>query len=309
MVPARWWLLLGPAILAVGLTPRAEAGPNEKKPAQVRLGILTGMFRGVPPVIIQTVAEPFRDIFKEHTGLSGGIDLVDDCETLAARMNAKELEFGVFHGFEYAWIKDRYPDLRPLVIAAPHGGTVQACLVVNSNSKAVGPADLKGGCVAVPAGIKAHCLLFHDRLRAGVSSGDCAATEDADLTPEEVLDAVANKKCAAAIVDGSSLTAYRKNKPGVAMRLKVLVRSEPFPPGVVVYRKGAVNPTMLSKVRDGLVTANKSPQGRAFMLLWKLNGFEEPGPEYTAMLERSLKAYPPPPLANANLVPAPRGPK
>jgi ABC-type phosphate/phosphonate transport system substrate-binding protein len=285
-------LLVAPVVLAAGTAQSAQAQPAPA--GTIRLGVLTGMFRDVPPDLIQAASSPFRDLFKRETGLNGEVEVVEDCEILAAKMKDKKIHFGVFHGFEYAWVKDRYPELSPLVVSVPNGRKVQACLVVNVASKAESPSDLKGACVTVPVGSKAHCHLFIDRLQESLPSGTCCPAGPRELGPEEALDAVAANKCPAVLVDIASLTAYQNNKPGAAGQLKVLARSELFPPAVLLYCKGAVDPTVLAKVRSGLLKVNENPQGKAFLMLWRLKGFEDPPADYNADLERIRKAYPPP---------------
>lgn len=282
--------LLLAAVVVVGAVPRAEAEPA-KPPAGLRLGILSGMFRDVPPELVQAVATPFQQLFKRQTGLDGEIVVVPDHDALAAQLDDKTLQFGVFHGFEWAWARGSYPNLRPLVITTPPGKTLHACLVVPVGSKAAAPADLTEP-VAVPLGTKAYCHLYLDRLRAGLPAGACKA-ETAARGTEEVLDGVATGKTAAAVVDAATLDAYVGNRPGPGARIKVLAKSEPFPPAVVVYRDGGVDAAVVPKVRAGLIKANGTPQGKAFMVLWKLKGFETPTDGYDADLAACLKAYPP----------------
>jgi ABC-type phosphate/phosphonate transport system substrate-binding protein len=283
-------------VLAVGLTPAPAQQPNPNPaPQVVNLGINTGMFRDVSPALIQTVASPFKDTFRKATGLNSAVVLVDSYEDLAEKMQGKTLDFGVFHGFEYAWIKDKYTDILPLAISIPKGNNkIQACLVVNMASKAKAPRDLKGECVTLPEGTKAHCHLFLDRLREDLPPDTCCPIATRKNTSEEVLDEIVGGKAAAALVDGSALTAYENNKPGAGAQLKVLARSDPFPVGVIAYRKGAVPANVLAQVRAGLLDVNKAASGRAFLMLWKLDGFGDPTPKFEADLEKSLKAYPPP---------------
>ncbi len=43
-----------------------------------------------------------------------------------------------------------------------------------------------------------------------------------------------------------------------------------------------------------MMSANKNPQGKAFLFLWNLKGFEEPGASFAKLVEDCVKAYPPP---------------
>lgn len=288
-------LLLSAAALGTVLVPPAPAQPEPPaKPETIRLGLLTGMFRDVSPDLIRAASSPFRDLFKRETGLNAEIELIDDCRVLAAKIDDKQVQFGVFHGYEYAWVKDEYPELQPLVVSVPNGGKVQAILVVNAASKAVKPEDLKGACVVVPIGTKAHCHLYLERLLGTLPPNTCCPILPRDLGSDEALDAVASNKCQAALVDIGALTAFQNNKPGAASALKVLAQSELFPPAVVVYRKDGIDAKVLHKVRTGLVEVKKNPSGRAFLMLWRLQGFSTPPEGYDDELQRIQKAYPSP---------------
>ncbi|MDB5309664.1 MAG: hypothetical protein JWO38_3866 [Gemmataceae bacterium] len=297
---ARVFGFLMTLVMAVGVTPRAGAEPPQ---TTIKLGVLSGMFRDVPPPVVQAAAAPFRDLFKKHTSLDGDIEVVDEYEVLAARLNEKKLQFGVFHGFEWAWVRGRYPDLQALVVTVPPKKP-QACIVVHVESNATKPAHLKGACVAVPSGTKIHSELYHTHLLGTLPAGCCRPVNKATWGPEEALDAVGNGDVAAALVDTAALSAYQNNKPGAATQVKVLCQSDPFPPAVIVYRKGGVDEVTVEKIRGGLLKVKDNPQGRAFLFLWKLKGFEDVPAGYDAELHQTLKAYPPP--ARPEKAPSPK---
>jgi ABC-type phosphate/phosphonate transport system substrate-binding protein len=281
-------------VVAVGLSPRA---PAQNQPGGVKLGMLQGMFKDVPEAFVHAAARPFSDLFQKQTGLKGEMDIVANWETLAAQMMEEKIHVGVFHGFEFAWVRERYPDLEPLAITIPPRRKLQACLVVHKDSEANGPKDLKGPCVTVPMFTHAHCHLFLDKLRADLPAECCGCAKHDRLSPEEVLDRVSQGQLASALVDVSSLTAYQTNKPGAFRLLRVLSESEPFPPAVIVYRKGALTPAAVAKIREGLTRAKESAQGRAFLMLWQLQGFEDVPADFETQLRRTAKAYPAAPPA------------
>lgn len=278
-------------VVAVGPAPRAGA---EDPPKGLKLGMLQGMFKDVPEVVVQAAARPFSDLFQKQTGLKGEVEVVPDCLALAAKMKDGKLHVGVFHGFEFAWVRDQYPELVPLAVTVPPGRKVQACLVTHKDSAAKTPKDLQGPCVAMPLFTNAHCRLFLERLRGELPEGCCGPAKHDPMTPDEVLNAISQGQLASAVVDVSSLNSYRVNKPGAARQLKVVCESEPFPPAVIVYRKGALEPGTVDKIRAGLRKAHETSQGRAFLMLWKLKGFEDVPADFDEEMRRIAKAYPAP---------------
>jgi ABC-type phosphate/phosphonate transport system substrate-binding protein len=284
-------LMLTMVVVAVGVTPRVDAG-GTAAPGKLKIGVLNGMFRDVPPAILQVTAKPFSDIFKKQTGLEGEVEVFPDCDALAAKMTAKQLHIGVFHGYEYAWIRDAHPDVKPIVITIPPGGKCQAILVVSKADKAQTPADLQGPIVVVPMFTKAHCHLYLERLQAQSQANTAQVAKCPPLTPDESLDAVVTGTQRCALVDIGSLNAYENSKPGNFQVLRELDKSEFFPPAVIAYRKGSVDEKSVAQIKDGLLKAHTTSHGKAFMMLWKLRGFSDLPDGFDAHLERIAKAYP-----------------
>lgn len=276
-------------VAAAGLSPRAEAQAATK----LKIGLPKTMFRDVPAGVMDAAAIPFRDLFKRQAGIDGDVALVDTHETLAAQMKDGKVDVGVFTGYEFAWVKANYPEVVPLVVAIPNGRTIQAVMVVHKTAKAEKPADLCGACVGIPMGTKPHCHLFLERLREGLPADCCGVAKLDPKGPDEILDAVAGGHLPAALVDIATLTAYQNSKPGAHAQLRVMAKSDVFPPSVVAYRKG-LDAASVSKMHAGLVKAGGTPQGRAFMMLSKMKGFEELPPDFDAELKRIAAAYPPP---------------
>lgn len=294
-------LLLG---LSVIVTAGVAAPPTEapKPPpappllTPAKIGFPEPMFKDVPKVLIDAAARPFQKIIQQQVGLDGSLEVVPDYSELADRVKKGSMEIAVFHGFEYAWVKHN-PELVPLVVTRPSCGKVQACLVVNVNCKAKDPKELKGACVVLPRGTKAHCTMFlsHLQKQPKVEPGDCCAAKNAGQPfADEALDDIVSGKVEAAMVDIAILQAYQANKPGLSKQLKVLAESKELPSAVIVYRKGALSAAEATKVRDGLVNCHKTSIGKQFIMFWSLDGFKDVDADYLAGLDRCLKNYPAP---------------
>lgn len=282
-----WPFLIQPADAAEKL----PATPPEANRV-LKIGMLSGMFRDVPRVQIQAAMGPFKRMFKEMIGEEADVIIYPDHNTLAERLSTGECSIGIFHGFEYAWIKPRYPTIEPFVVTVPHARKIQACLVVNKDSEIEKPADLDGRCVVMPKSSKAHCLLFLERLQESLPPDTCCPLHRNTLTPEDVLDGIINGDYRATVVDTSSLSIYKNLKPGAYEQLRILQASEQFPAAVIVTQKGAVDERVLEKLRKTLLAANANAQGRLMLTLWSLKGVELPPPDYLEQLETIAKVYP-----------------
>ncbi len=267
--------------------------------APLKIGLVQSMFRDVQPTIVYALARPFRALMERQTGLAGDFDISPDAVAMAKKFHDRKIEIGVLHGFEYAWIKAKNPDLEPLAVAQPQGGIVQALIVVKADSEAKQPGDLEGDSLLIPRGSKGHVFVYLDKLRAGLPKTAMKTVPNNGLTPEEALNAVSNGEHAAALVDAANFAAYKELQPGAARRLKVLARSETFPQSLLLTRKGALANEMLAKLKEGLTGAHKTSQYRPLLMMWNLQGFEGVPSDYGAHLDRCVKNYPMPIAAPA----------
>mgnify|MGYP005853444301 FL=1 len=179
-------------------------------------------------------------------------------------------------------------------MTVPAGRKVQACVVVHKDHHAKVLSDIGEDCVIVPRGTKSHCLVFLDKLRAGLSQRTAMPKTMISKTAEDALNAVVTFESSCCLVDAGALAGYQALHPGAFRQLRVLSESESFPQSVIAYRKGELSDTAVSKLKRGLLEAHRTPAGRPLMMLWNLKGFEEVPGDYPAQLEAISKSYPAP---------------
>jgi ABC-type phosphate/phosphonate transport system substrate-binding protein len=290
------------ALVAAASPAGAENPAPNGKAKEIRIGLLKPMFKDVPTALINAAAQPFKQMIQQKTGLAAEMEIVPGYKELAGAIREGKIDVAVFHGFEYAWVKDT-PNLKPLVVAMPNCGCVQACLVVHKDSKARTPACLKNQSVLVPKGTKAHCTMFLDRVRQKLPPADCCPLKANGHSIEEALFEVGGGDADAALVDISALKALETGYPGCFKQIRVLDESKPLPAAVVVYRDGALEAKIVDQLRDGLIDCVNTPAGRTFAMFWQLKGFSEVSPAYEEQVKLSLKAYPEPGDAKPVTVP------
>jgi ABC-type phosphate/phosphonate transport system substrate-binding protein len=268
--------------------------------------LVNSLFRDVPPALVQMMMPPFKNLLRDQTGCEGEVLTARDAEELAKRLSENRVDLGVFHGFEFAWVQEKYPDLKPLVVALNRKPTLKAFVMVRNDSEAASLADLKGQALSVPRRSLDHSLLFIDRECSALGCGPKEFFAAVVTHPnfEDALDDVIRGKVQAVVVDALALDSYEQVKPGCFARLKVLKESEPFPPAVLAYRDGGLDNETLGKFRDGLTTASRNVRAKELMGLWKITSFELPPQDFAQMLGAVLKSYPALPPA-----PATNGPK
>jgi ABC-type phosphate/phosphonate transport system substrate-binding protein len=296
--------LICPKVVGIGLfiaslfiysaqTPEAQA---EKAVECVQIGIAKSLFRDIPQPLIKVSMQPFRALMQSQTGLSCELSQPVDFFDLGEKLTKNEVQLGVFQGFEFAWVLQKNPDLKPLVIAVNKHRNRQAHLLVRQDSKIGSVSDLKGKDFAIPRRSRDHCRLFVDRhcQECGQPMGAFFTKISESLNVEEALDAVVDNTIQAVVVDNVALECYQRRKPGRSEQLKDLLHSEWFPDTVVVYHGGAFEEAVLQRFRDGLIKADNTALGRQLLTMWLMTAFEQIPNDYSQLLTEIAKAYPAP---------------
>jgi hypothetical protein len=192
-------------------------------------------------------------------------------------------------------VQQKYPELKAFMVAVHAQYQVEAFVMVPATSPAVSFAGLRGKDLSVPRRTKEHCRAFIERQCQG--GGTCGSKDFfghivSSPNVETALDDLWAGKLDAAVIDSIGLDFYRELKPGRFNKLKVLAHSEAFPPAVIAYRQGTLSEATLTKIRDGLCSAHKTPIGEEMMKMWGITSFEPAPATYGQALAECLKRYP-----------------
>jgi ABC-type phosphate/phosphonate transport system substrate-binding protein len=295
----RAWLGIKGMVLAAAALPlmlaAASVGTADDDHS-VRIGLVSSLYRDTSEPLMQIIMRPFKSLLETQTGVSGHLEPGGDARHLGQRLKEGDLHLGIFHGVEFAWAKEKFPQLKPLLLAVNKQSFLRAHLIVRADGKIKGIDDLKGRIVGLPSMSREHCWLFMERRC--VPSGQTAAQffakinrpRDAAYAIDDVIDNVAQ----AAIVEDADLTAYRQQNPRYSAKIKVLQQSEAFPCAVIAYYPGVLSESLLEQFRSGMLAAKDSRQGRQMMQMCRITRFEEVPDDFDKKLEAIAKAYPSP---------------
>jgi ABC-type phosphate/phosphonate transport system substrate-binding protein len=286
--------------LAVGLVlflvPALQAKEPETNQADqsIRLGIVRSLFRDIPEPLIKITLIPFQALMREQTGLNCDLASPTDAYDLGKKLANHQVELGVFQGFEFAWVREKYPDIKPLVIAVNKHRNRKAHLMVREDYPATGVAGLKGKELAIPTRSRDHCRLFVERScrECGSSTSEFFSKVNERLNVEDALDRLVDDELQAVVVDDVALECYQSRKPGRFSQLKDLCQSEWFPDTIVAYTPGVFKKATLDRLRHGLMTADRCAIGRQLLTLWLMTEFENLPDGFDQMLADISKAYP-----------------
>jgi ABC-type phosphate/phosphonate transport system substrate-binding protein len=268
----------------------------DDKRQEVRIGLLETMFPDIPEKSVKASIDQFREIMERETRHTGESVTLKTYSEVAEQLEKDKIQLGALHGFEYAWIRPKHGDLRPLVVAVNQQTYIQAIVVVQANGPARDFPDLKGQTIAIPEHTKEDNRLFLEHLckQAGEPPDRYFSKTTKPASVEDALDDLVDGVVAAALVDSVSLDRYRSRKPTRFARLRDLKKSPQFPPTAVLYKAGALEQVTLARFRKALVELNRKPEGKEVLTTWKLTGFEPVRKDYDQHLEEIAAAYPPP---------------
>jgi ABC-type phosphate/phosphonate transport system substrate-binding protein len=279
---------------------RIRAEEEAPTTPSIRIGLVNSLFRDTPESLIQLMTRPLKSLMESQTGMSGTLVPGGECRNLGKQLQDDKFQLAVFHGVEFAWVRQKHPDLKPLVIAIRDGQPMYACVVVSRDSKATGLNDLNGKSLALCRQCREHCRLFIERKCEGC--GNCpqkfftkiTAPADAEDALDDLVDGVVD----AALVDSAALERYQRVKADRFAKLKIAVKSEAFPPAVIAYKPGVLTEETLKRFRSGLITASQNPKGKQLLNMCRINCFEAVPANYEEMLLSIAKIYPPPADSN-----------
>src|SRR6202035_1873398 len=96
--------------------PASAADPKITSANQLHIGLINTLFRDVPKPLACALMQPFRSLVETQTGLDGRLTTAEDALSLGRQLAEDKVQLGVFQGIEFAWARQKYPDLRPLMI-------------------------------------------------------------------------------------------------------------------------------------------------------------------------------------------------
>jgi ABC-type phosphate/phosphonate transport system substrate-binding protein len=288
------------ALILAGTAAWATCGAGETSPAPapitVRIGVVKSLFRDLSDASVQFLSTPLKALMEKQTGLRAEWQTGADALALSKQLQDDKVHLAILHGFEYAWARQKHPELKPLIITVGQTSVYKALLVVGGDSKFTRCADLKGKVVAIPKFSREYCHLFLERR----CSGGCKSPAEfygSVSTPADVIEAlndVLDGSAQAAVVDRSALDEFRRYNADKHARLKVLLESEPFPAGVIAYHAGGTDDKVLARFREGMLAAGDTAEGKKLLGLCRLAGFAAVPDDFDQQLKDIAKAYPPP---------------
>ncbi len=238
--------------------------------------------------------ELLQRFIKDETGFDSDIGGQVKWDELTDKLTKGQFHIGVFQGYEFAWVAEKHPQIKPLAVGVNAYHYPVALIVTSKKSAVKDFADLRGKMLAIPASCHAFLRLYVDRQceAAGRKAEGYFASIAAPENIEDCLDDVVDGKLQAAAIDQAALDAFKRRKPGRFNQLKEIARSQPFPPIVVAYCGNALDDATLRRFRESLLGAARKEKGELLLTLSRLTAFEAIPSDFEKVLAETRKAYP-----------------
>ncbi len=236
-----------------------------------------------------------QSFIKDETGFENEVIRQKDWQELARKMEQKQLHLGAFQGFEFAWAQEKYPELKPLALAANVYVYPVVYVVARNDSSAKDFSGLAGQSIVLPELSQPYLRLFIAKEAQDNGKKPEAFFSKITTTEsvEDALDNVVDGVVQAAVADRTGLEAYKRRKPGRFKRLKQIAHSEPLPPPLVAHYDSVLDSATLDRFRQGLLNASNSDRGQTLLALFHLSGFVAVPHDFDKVLAETRKNYPP----------------
>ncbi len=285
------WAFLLVSLLGLAVT----AARSENKAGTLFIGT-SGVMKAEKAAKEKGAIETLQTFIKDETGLNDEILRQSGWRQLANKMKKGDLQIGLFQGYEYAWVQQKYPHLKPLALAINVYRYPVAYVVTKRDDAARDFAGLAGQSLVIPE-TGQHFLNLYVQREAQAQGKDLKSffskVVSRDNT-EDALDDVVDGTVQAAVVDRAALEAYKERKPGRFRQLKEVAHSQPFPPAVVAYNDQALDEATRERFKDGLLKAGSKEKGAMILTLFRLTGFVPIPEDFGRVLAQTREAYPPP---------------
>lgn len=284
------------ALATLGLA--ALANICRAQDASVHFALAHSFTAGKADTLLKIASDDFKQVLKTTTGLEGDLTTKLNAFEIADKLEAKQIDFGILHAHEFAWLTKKNANLEPVLVASTGKKGEQVFVIVNKKNTAKSVGDLGGKKLDLPSGTSELCRVFLGRrTQESAKKTPSEFFSGVEKSPAQVaaLDNVAREKSDATLVTTMWLEFYKDVKgPTFNNQLRILDQSEPFPPAVIVMKKGAVAPKTLEQFRNGLLKAHATELGREMMKDWNIESFVSVPGDYDTRLTEMLKNYPPP---------------
>jgi ABC-type phosphate/phosphonate transport system substrate-binding protein len=281
-------------LIQIVVAQRPSLAPHDMAET-LRIGTSGSLTGAASDLKEEDAIKTLQNFIKDETGMENAITRLKDWSELAQKLANKQVQIGVFQGYEFAWAQKVAPGLRPLALAVKVHRFPSAYIIALKSDKATDFGGLENQSLALPASGEPFVKLYVERAAANngkkLEQFFSRITNQKEI--EDAIDDVVDGTVQAAAVDQAALEAFKRRKPGRFALLKEVAHSNPFPPPVVAYLEKNLDDDTQKRFRDGLLGAANKERGQKMLSLFHLTRFENAASDLNKVLAQALQEYPP----------------
>ena len=89
------------------------AGAAYAQSKSLHIAMANSFVTGRSQTVIDIATDDFKVVLRATTGFEGDLSAKLDAFEIADKLDKKQLDFGIFHAHEFAWIQQKHQDLQP----------------------------------------------------------------------------------------------------------------------------------------------------------------------------------------------------
>src|SRR5436853_504701 len=101
-------VLVAPPLVFAGAT---------QQPKLLHIGLAKSFLEEQPKSFQDIATDDFKNVLKKTTGLDGEPTANLGAFEIADKLSKKQLDLGILHAHELAWVQKDHPDLEPILVA------------------------------------------------------------------------------------------------------------------------------------------------------------------------------------------------
>src|SRR5579871_5477128 len=125
------------AILVTLMCARQTEAPGQRAEQKtLRIGTSSYLASATNEPKEKSAVTSLKNMIREEIGLRSQVVRAHGWAALADQMSTGKVEIGIFQGYEFAWAREKFPELKPLALAVNGHRLLVAHLVVRHDSQA-----------------------------------------------------------------------------------------------------------------------------------------------------------------------------
>jgi ABC-type phosphate/phosphonate transport system substrate-binding protein len=303
MTPRRLapWCLAAACLLAALLPASAQ---EKDEPAILKVRLYGSILPGYSRSDAKAFSEPMLKLIGRNLGIAPELEIADgttpdDLFAFGKKLDSGEYHLGAVWGIEYAWLREKYPNLKAnsIFVSGSKENVTRTLVLVNKDSRFKTVADLKGKRLAV-----SKDMPLMDRVSLQAIIRDAKLDPKGFFVRDKPLGnvrlaaaAVRNGKADCVAMTSSTYFRLKELQPGLAGDLIELKAGPAFPAIAIVG-----SPEVFQRARKNLwadlqtqfLTVHNTPEGKDCLSFWRFQGFASPDSDYQREVGEAGRRFP-----------------